>query len=76
MDSCTTQLLELMEDYTNFYEMEITFDCIYLDVAKAFETVSHQRLLRKLYNIRIKGNLIHWIINFRKGREQRVVVDN
>ena len=24
--SCTTQLLELMEDFTNFYEMEIPFD--------------------------------------------------
>ena len=46
--SCTTQLLELMEDFTNFYEMEIPFDCIYLDFAKAFDRVSHQRLLTKL----------------------------
>ena len=35
--SCTTQLLELMEEFTNFYELEILFDCIYLDFAKAFD---------------------------------------
>ena len=74
--SCTTQLLELMEDFTNFYEMEIPFDCIYLDFAKTFDRVAHQRLLTKLYNIGIRGNLINWIRDFLKGREQRVVVNN
>ena len=62
--SCTTQLLELMEDFTNLYEMEIPFDCIYLDFAKAFDRVSHQRLLTKLYNIDIRGNLMNWIKDF------------
>ena len=57
--SCTTQLLELMEDFTNFYEIEIPFDCIYLDFAKDFDRVSHQILLTKLYNIGIRGNLMN-----------------
>ena len=56
--------------------MEIQFGCIYLDFAKAFDRVSHQRLLTKLYNIGIRGNLINWIKDFLKGREQRVVVNN
>ena len=74
--SCTTQLLELMEDFTNFYEMAIPFHCIYLDFAKAFDRVSHQRLLTKLYNIGIRGNLLNWIKDFLKGRDQRVVVND
>ena len=74
--SCTTQLLELMDNFTNFYEMEIPFDCIYLDFAKAFDRVFHQRLQTKLYNIGIRGNLINWIKDYLKGREQRVVVNN
>ena len=74
--SCTTHLLELMDDFTIFYEMEIPFDCIYFDFAKAFDRVSHQRLLTKLYNIGIRGNLMNWIKDFLKGREQRVVVNN
>ena len=47
---CTTQQLDLimMEDFINYYEMEIIFDCIYLDFAKAFDRVSHQRLLTAL----------------------------
>ena len=65
-----------MEDFTNFYEIEIPFDCIYLDFAKAFDRVSHQILLTKLYNIDIRGNLMNWIKDFLKGREQRVVVNN
>ena len=64
--SCTTHLLDLMEDFRNFYEMEIPFDCIYLDFAKAFDRVSHQRLLTKLYNIGIIGNLMNWIKDFLK----------
>ena len=59
-----------------FYEMEILFDCSYVDFAKAFDRVSHQRLLTKLYNIGIRGNLMNWIKDFLKGREQRVVVNN
>ena len=74
--SCTTQLLELMEDFTDFYEMEIPFDCIYLDFAKAFDRVPHQRVLTKLYNIGIRGHLLNWIKDFLYGREQRVVVNN
>ena len=58
------------------WKMEILFDCIYLDFAKAFDRVSHQRLLTKLYNIDIRGNLMNWIKDFLKGREQRVVVNN
>ena len=47
-----------------------------LTFAKAFDRVSHQRLLTKLYNIGIIGNLMNWIKDFLKGREQRVVVNN
>ena len=58
------------------------------NLTKAFDIVSHQRLLTKLYNyyslifqlytigISLRGNLINWIKKFIKGREQRVVVNN
>ena len=53
-----------MEDFTNIYEMEIQFDCIYLDFAKAFYRVSHQILLTNLYNIGIRGlNIVSNITN-------------
>ena len=74
--SCTTQLLELMEDFTDFYEEEVPFDCIYLDFAKAFDRVPHQRLLTKVYNLGIRGNIFNWIKDFLSDRRQRVVINN
>ena len=56
--------------------MEIQFDCIYFDFVKAFDRVSHQRLLINLYNIGIRGHSINWIKDLIKGREQRVVANN
>ena len=46
-----------------------------LDFAKAFDTVAHKRLLRKLESHGIDGNLYRWIQSFLEGRTQRVVVD-
>ena len=46
-----------------------------LDFAKAFNTVAHKRLLRKLESYGIDGNLYGWIQSFLEGRTQRVVVD-
>ena len=52
-----------------------TVDVIVMDFAKAFDKVSHKRLLYKLvgYGIQCKNHL--WIANFLEGRTQKVVVD-
>ena len=41
-----------------FYEMEIPFDCIYLDFAKAFDRVSHQRLLTSVVSGIPQGSVL------------------
>ena len=43
LDQGITQLLEMMEDFTDFYEEAKPFDCVYLDFAKAFDRVPHQK---------------------------------
>ena len=57
---CTTQLLICMEDWTNMIETGESFDIIYTDFAKAFDSVAHVRLLHKLESIGIKGDLLNW----------------
>ena len=47
--SCTTQLLAVLDDWTDVIEHGENVDAIYLDYAKAFDTVPHKRLLAKLY---------------------------
>ena len=49
-------------------------DVIYLDFAKAFDKVPHQRLLLKLRAHGIGGNILRWIQNWLSNRKQRVCV--
>ena len=46
--SCTTQLLEFLEDVTYALDQGTDVDVIYLDFRKAFDKVPHKRLLKKL----------------------------
>ena len=50
-------------------------DTIYLDFAKAFGSVPHERLLEKVKCYGIRGDILEWIKLFIKGRRQRVVVN-
>ena len=49
-------------------------DIIFLDFAKAFDTVPHRRLLAKLEAHGICGNTLRWIDSFLSNRSQRVVL--
>ena len=61
---CTTQLLICMEDWNNMIETGEALDIIYTDFPKAFDSVAHVRLLRKLESIGIKGDLLNWAKSF------------
>ena len=74
--SCVTQLLEVLNDLTNLIEEKLDFDILYLDFAKAFDTVPHQRLLNKLKAYGIEGDILNWISSFLSNRTQRVRVNN
>ena len=47
---------------------------IYCDFMRAFDTVPHRRLIRKLETYGVTGNLLNWIHSFLTGRKQRVCV--
>ena len=53
--SCTSQLLCYLSDVSNHVDNGLVVDAIYLDFAKAFNSVPHERLLRKLSALWIKG---------------------
>ena len=56
------------------YEHGKALDCIYLDFAKAFDSVPHKRLLNKLHAYCITGKLHKWVENFLTYRKQKVIV--
>lgn len=74
--SCVTQLLDCMHDWTINFDQGLQTDIIYLDFAKAFDTVPHQRLLIKLKNCGIRGKALNWIRTFLSERRQRVILRN
>ena len=49
---------------TESIENETNTDLVYLDFAKAFDSVPHKRLICKLQNYGISGNLLLLIRNF------------
>ena len=73
--SCTTQLFKIIDAWTRVVDAGGCVDVAYLDYRKAFDTVPHQRLLRKLQAYGVRGQTLEWIKDFLVGRRQRVSVD-
>ena len=46
--ACILQLIDVMEDWSQYIEDDKRWDTIYLDFSKAFDSVAHKRLLHKI----------------------------
>ena len=73
--SCITQLLTTFEIWTQAIEDGNPVDAIYLDFQKAFDSVPHKRLIRKLAAYGVTGKILRWIETFLTNRKQRVCVE-
>ena len=73
--STESQLLECFNDWTLLLDSKEPVDVFYLDVSKAFDTVSHPKLLHKLSKYGIGGKFLNWIKSFLSNRKQAVRVD-
>ena len=69
-----SQLLLSYNNWTEARNEGNTTDVVFLDFAKAFDSVPHERLLYKLKQYGVAGLLLTWFRNFLVGRLQRVVV--
>jgi hypothetical protein len=72
--SCVTQLLQVMEEFSQLIDEGNPVDVVYLDFKKAFDSVPHERLLRKLSAYGVGGKTNKWIRSFLTDRVQRVRV--
>ena len=50
--------------------------CVFLDIKKAFDSVSHSLLLQKLKYIGVTGTAHNLLTNYLKGRQQKTTINN
>ena len=72
--STTTNLLEFYNDVIQNLDRKHSVDIMYFDLAKAFDTVPHSKLINKLKAMNLNKKLVTWIEDYLKGRKQRVLV--
>ena len=73
--STCSQMLKFTDFIGNCLDNNSQVDIIYLDFAKAFDTVPHDLLLKKLSMYGFGGNLLRWFSSYLSNRYQRVVID-
>ena len=69
-------LLSYVDDVTNSLDSKLCTDVVYLDFAKAFDSVSHRRLLVKLKSYGVHAPVLTWIASFLSNRMQCVQVNS
>ena len=73
--STTIQLLAALDDWTSSLDCGVPVDAIFIDFSKAFESVSHTKLLYKLEFLGFRGCLFDWLTDFLIGRHQWVDIN-
>ena len=62
--ACITNLLETLDEITEDIGRGYAVDLVLLDFAKAFDKVSHKKLIQKLEAYGINEMLVRWIESF------------
>ena len=73
--SCLSNLLETFDSIFELISEGAPVDLFYFDFSKAFDTVPHYRLLSKLENLGIKGNILEVVRDFLTNRTMTVCVE-
>ena len=74
--STLSAIVEFLHDvYRDQSLMQETY-VVFLDLKKAFDTVSHKILLNKLKHLGLDQNSINWFQSYLQNRTQRTVINN
>lgn len=74
--SVETNLLESFNDWTSLIDEKKCCDVVFFDFSKAFDRVSHSKLMFKLIKIGLHPLLLKWLGEYLTGRTLQVKVKN
>ena len=73
--STLSQQLNLLDKITDNFDHNLQTELLYLDFSKAFDRVSHQKLLYILPHYKINPIIINWLQDYLTCRQQKTVID-
>ena len=75
--SCESQLINTSEEIMRHLDQVMggQIDILVLDFSKAFDLVSHKKLLTKLDHYGVRGKTLNWLNGWISNRTQKVVID-
>ncbi len=74
--STQTQQLHYLDRLTDSYENNQQTEIVYLDYSKAFDTVSHNKLLHILDHLKVNTFIVNWIRIYLSDRTQTTLVED
>ena len=72
--STCTQLLMTLNEWTLHTDFGDKVDSVYIDFAKAFDSISHTKLLHKVECYGFSSSLVKWLSSFLTNRSQQVYI--
>lgn len=73
--STEVAVLELVDDISRSVDKKMSAAAVFLDLSKAFDTINHRILLKKLEAYGIRGVANQFLESYLKDRRQQVVID-
>ena len=74
--STATTLLKITNDWHQALDSGLLVGVLYLDVSKAFDTVNHSLLLKKLAQVGVSPPAVEWFESYLSNRSQFTIIDN
>ena len=74
--STVHNIVSLTDSLLNAINNSDTSMAVFIDLKKAFDTINHSILLKKLEFMGIKGNLLLWITNYLHERSQKTIAND
>ena len=72
--STCTQLISCIHEWFLCISQNSSINLIYTDISKAFDSVSHPKLLSVLTSYGISTQVVNWLREFLNGRQQQVCI--